>query len=109
MADASPTLPPTPHQLELLALYLRSGSEKVAAHAAGISRGGLKEQLRILYRRLGVSSHSEAARALGWLRVPDAGALTPVPFSEAGRMAAVSHVQSAPLPDEWLMATAGTD
>lgn len=60
----------TARQLQVLAGYLRSGSRKEAAGALGIQDRTAKEHLTRLYARLGVGNAIEAARVLGWLKIP---------------------------------------
>lgn len=63
-------LPPTPRQLDVIGAYVRTGSEKAAAAALGISIQTVKNDLSSLYRRLGVTKAMEALTALGWVEVP---------------------------------------
>lgn len=61
---------PTPRQLQVMAAYVRGGSQKAAAHEFGISIRTVKNHLTDLYARLGVGGVLEALTKLGWVRVP---------------------------------------
>ena len=61
---------PSRRQLQVLAACLRHGSEKAAAHELGVTLDAVKKSNYRLYQRLGVGCNTEAAEALGWLRVP---------------------------------------
>lgn len=64
---------PTARELEVLAAMLRRGSAKEAAHELGIATETVRNHASRLYLKLGVDSQSQAAIALGWLKVPDPG------------------------------------
>ena len=55
----------------MLRIYAECGSQKEAAHRLGISYDYLRRCLAKLYRELGVGSHLEAMRALGWVKPRD--------------------------------------
>jgi DNA-binding CsgD family transcriptional regulator len=65
-----PGPPPTPRQLESLALVLALG-QRNAARAMGVSAMTVKRHLENLYTRTGAGSAIEAAAMVGWLDVPD--------------------------------------
>ena len=62
--------PPTPGQLRVLAAYVRTGSQKAAAHECEISLQTVKNHLSALYARLDVGGGMEAVSRLGWVRIP---------------------------------------
>ena len=62
----------TPRQREAVRLTMLLGSQKAACEAMGVSYQTLKNLTTQAYQRLGVPSNLEAAKALGWLDVPDA-------------------------------------
>lgn len=61
----------TDRQVEVLAAYMRTGRVKEAAAALGLAQQTVKTHLQHVYDTLGVGGATEAAMALGWLRVPD--------------------------------------
>ena len=66
-------LTPTPAQLSVFAIYVRTFSQKRTAYESGLAYQTVKNHMEDLYRRLGVSSAMEAAAVLGWLRAPAEG------------------------------------
>jgi DNA-binding CsgD family transcriptional regulator len=62
---------PTVRQLECLAAYMLTGDRLLAAERLDIAIGTLREHLRKLYGRLGVTNGIDAARKLGWLTIPE--------------------------------------
>lgn len=54
-------------QVDFLRAVIRTGSQTTAAHAIGVSRQHLKNELTSLYARLGVSGMPAAVYVL-WLR-----------------------------------------
>ena len=65
-----PPTEPTPGQLRVLAAYLRTGSQKAAAHELGISQRTVKAHMGNLYLRLGVGGILETLTDLGWAAAP---------------------------------------
>jgi len=61
----------TPRQREVLLAYLRTGSHKAAAHQLGMPIQSVKNHLSAAYGVLGVDNILGAAKAIGWLRVPE--------------------------------------
>ncbi len=61
----------TPRQRQTLIAYLSTGSRKEAAIRLGVAPQTVKSHLSGAYASLGVENALEAARLLGWLRVPD--------------------------------------
>lgn len=66
-------LSPTARQLQVFAAYCSTGSRKGAARLLCISETAVATQMSRLFARLGVADPFGAARALGWLVLPDAG------------------------------------
>lgn len=64
-----PVAQPSPREVQCLALSLEFG-RKGAAHRLGIQEQTVKNNLTSLYKRLDVTSASQAAIALDWLRIP---------------------------------------
>jgi DNA-binding NarL/FixJ family response regulator len=63
--------PPTRKELQALAAVVRFNGYAPAAHELHIGMCGIRERLRRLYARLGVTSTTEALVAVGWLAVPE--------------------------------------
>ena len=61
---------PTPQQLRVMAAYVRTGSQKAAAHECNLSLQTVKNHMTALYLRLGAGNVLEALTRLGWVRVP---------------------------------------
>ena len=61
---------PTPQQLRVMAAYVRTGSQKAAAHECNLSIQTVKNHCTALYARLGVGNVLEALTKLGWVAVP---------------------------------------
>jgi len=70
---------PTPQQLRVMSAYVRTGSQKAAAHECNLSLQTVKNHMTALYLRLGAGNVLEALTKLGWVRVP-AGPADPRPF-----------------------------
>lgn len=62
--------PPTRRDLEVLAAML-TGTREDAARRLGVSVPTIRTHMTLLLLKLSVRDRVEAARALGWLRVPD--------------------------------------
>ena len=61
---------PTQQQLRVMAAYVRTGSQKAAAHECNLSIQTVKNHLSALYARLDASNVLGALAKLGWVRVP---------------------------------------
>jgi excisionase family DNA binding protein len=61
----------TDRQVEALAAYAATSSQKDAGQRLGIAATTIHARLHELYQRLGVEDGMEAMRVLGWLRVPE--------------------------------------
>ena len=61
----------TVRQAEVLTAYLRTGSYQGAARQLGMPLQSVKNHLTAVYRRLGVDNALGAAKAIGWLQVPE--------------------------------------
>jgi excisionase family DNA binding protein len=61
----------TDRQVEALAAYAATSSQKDAGRRLGVGAGAIHARLHELYARLGVEDALEAMRVLGWLRVPE--------------------------------------
>lgn len=59
----------TDRQREVLALACCHPSREVA-RLLGISEQTVKNHMQIVYRKLGVTSRTQAAMAMGWLIIP---------------------------------------
>ena len=67
---------PTPRQLQVMAAYVRTGSQKAAAHECNLSIQTVKNHLTALYVRLDASGVLEALTKLGWVAVQGQGPTT---------------------------------
>lgn len=63
-------LPPTPTQLRVFEAYVRTGSQKEAAHVCGMSYQTAKNHMTALYARIGASGAIDALRKLTWIVLP---------------------------------------
>lgn len=81
-------LPPTPHELDILASCIRLGDERQAADHLGLALSTVRNALSGLYSRLDVRGQMAAAFALGWVHIP-AGPL--IPSGRRPVNGAVSH------------------
>jgi DNA-binding CsgD family transcriptional regulator len=63
---------PTTAQLRVMAAYVRTGSQKAAAHECGIRVQTVRNHMAGLYVRLGVGGAMEALTKLGWVALPGA-------------------------------------
>ena len=61
---------PTLRQLQVMEAYVRTGSQKAAAHECNLSIQTVKNHLTALYARLDVSNVLEALTKLGWVEIP---------------------------------------
>jgi excisionase family DNA binding protein len=61
----------TDRQVEALAAYAATGSQKDAGRRLGLTATSIHAHLHRLYERLDVEDAIGAMRALGWLRVPE--------------------------------------
>jgi DNA-binding NarL/FixJ family response regulator len=68
---AAARLDPTARQILVFATYCRAGSRIEAARHLGVSETTVAAQMNELFSRLGVAGPFTAARALGWLVIPD--------------------------------------
>jgi DNA-binding CsgD family transcriptional regulator len=64
---------PTPAQLQVMAAYVRTGSQKATAHECGIALQTVKCHMSNLYARLDASGAMEALTKLGWVALPGSG------------------------------------
>jgi DNA-directed RNA polymerase specialized sigma24 family protein len=66
------TLTPERQERQRMALrvYVETGSQKEAAAAMGVSHDTIRNLLSELYASLGVDSHLDALRMLGWVTTP---------------------------------------
>jgi DNA-binding CsgD family transcriptional regulator len=62
---------PTPQQLRVMAAYVRTGSQKAAAHECNLALRTVKNHMSDLYARLDVGGAIEALTKLGWLVPPN--------------------------------------
>jgi DNA-binding CsgD family transcriptional regulator len=63
-------LGPTPRQLQVMAAYARTGSQKAAAHECNLTLRTVKNHMSELYARIDVGGAIEALTKLGWLVPP---------------------------------------
>ena len=66
---------PTSRQLQIMEAYVRTGSQKAAAHECGISLQTAKNHMTGLYARLDAGGAIDALTKLGWVALPGSGPL----------------------------------
>jgi DNA-binding NarL/FixJ family response regulator len=57
----------SPRELDVLKAYAMTGNQRLAAEVVGLSVQTVKNHLRSVYSKLGVSDGIGAFRAMGWL------------------------------------------
>ncbi|HEY5276950.1 MAG TPA: hypothetical protein VIK38_10555 [Coriobacteriia bacterium] len=64
---------PTLRQLQVMEAYVRTGSQKAAAHECGISIQTVKNHMTGLYARVDAGGAMGALTKLGWVVLPGSG------------------------------------